>query len=113
MPRYSRDAPSFLIILRKQSTMPLYASSPVALPDCSCLRVSKRQFVFPQLRVLFPSYTLVLTTSSGYITRIYCLSVSVAARDHIKAAYFRHAGNCAGGELVDEWKRLLFGRHGE
>jgi hypothetical protein len=47
--------------------MPLYASSPVAVPDCSCLCIRQH----PRLRQLSPSvreaYTLVLTTSSGYL----------------------------------------------
>ncbi len=58
MPRYSREnlhhdqpldflgrievtCPSFLTIFLKQSTMPEYAFSPVAVPDCSCLQAGQ------------------------------------------------------------------------
>jgi hypothetical protein len=60
---HSQAYPSCLMIFLKQSTMPLYASSPVVLLVCSCLG----GFRYGHRSGDAGSYTRVLTTSSGYL----------------------------------------------
>jgi hypothetical protein len=77
---FSQAYPSFLMIFLKQSTMPLYASSPVALLVCSCLvglRYSHSGFGGA------PSYTRVFTTSSGYLRAL----VTVVEIGRVTSAY--------------------------
>ena len=59
--------PSCLMIFLKQSTMPLYASSPVALLVCSCLGTFRWLSRYSSCAV---AHTRVLTTSSGYLWRV-------------------------------------------